>query len=174
MINNNMTVNEAVAVVEDFIKHYIAFEQRTNDKYELQRVLPKITNETAKAAIQKEIDSISNEEELICTNHQLLIQQFAEYVFHNDFRKNLLVIETYFDTQSYRNNSGGYDDFFYYVFTGELGKPLDSLMTLSSYYEFYANDKKVPAEKQLSNKMNYRDFANVVNKYFIAEGEPLK
>lgn len=174
MIKNKMTVNEAVVVVENFIKHYIDFEQRTNDKYELQNVLPKITNETAKAALQKEINSISHEEDILCANHQLLIQQFAEYVFHNDFRKNLLGVETYFDTQSYRNSSGGYDDFFYYVFTGQLGKPLYDLMTLGAYYEFYANDKKVPEEKQLSNTMSYQEFASIVNQYYIGEGDNLK
>ena len=173
MIKIKMTVSEVVTVVDNFIKYYIAFEQRTNDRYELERVIPKITNQTAVAALQKEINHIKQEEDTIGINHQLLIKQLVEYIFHNDFRKSLLVIETYFDTQSYRNSSGGYDDFFYFVFTGQLGKPLYDIMTLSSYYEFYANDKKVPEEKQLSNKMSYQEFATVVNKYYIGEGEPL-
>lgn len=59
MIKIKMTVSEVVTVVDNFIKYYIAFEQRTNDRYELERVIPKITNQTAVAALQKRLITLS-------------------------------------------------------------------------------------------------------------------
>lgn len=173
MIKMKMTVNEAVGVVEAFIKHYKSFEQRVNDKYELERVLPKISNQTAVAALQKEINHIKQEEDNLGINHQLIVQQFVEYVFHNDFRKNLLVVETHLDTQPFKNNEGGYDDTYTYMFSGQLGKPLYNIMTLCSWYEFWGIGHEIPEEKQLNNTMSYQEFASVVNKYYIGEGGPL-
>ena len=74
MIKIKMTVNEAVVIVETFIKHYNSFEQRVNDKYELERVLPKISNQTAAAAIQKEINYIKKEEDNLGITYQLIVQ----------------------------------------------------------------------------------------------------
>lgn len=173
MINKKMTVNDVVDTVEKFIAQYISSEHRTDEKYELEKTLPKISNKAAKDVIQKEIDNIKREENEICDNHQKLIQELVDYVFTNNFRKNMLIVETYFDTQSYRNSDGGYDDFFYFVFSGQLGKPLYDLMTLSSLYEFWAVGKTVPKDNKLTNTMSRETFVSVVNRFYIAEGEPL-
>lgn len=174
MIKNDMSIAEFSATVENFIAYYIGFEERFNDKRELEKALQHISNETAKAVIQKEIDAIEEEDSLLVEKHENLIQSAVEYVFRNEYRKSLLTIETYYDVQSFKNSDGGYDRIYTYMFSGKLGKPLYDIMTLCSWFEFYGLGHSIPKDKQLTNQMSYEEFAKVVNACYVGEGSALK
>lgn len=174
MIKNEMSVSEVTSIVEQFTKDYVEFEKRCyTEKSELKKVLPSISNKTVLAVLEKEIKSIEQEESKFHSNHTKIIQQLVDYVFKNDFRKGLVVVEEFFDTASYRNSSGGYDDIFYFVLSGQLGKPLYDVMVLDSCFEFFGTGKKIPSEQKLTNTMTHKKFVTVVNKFYIAEGEQL-
>lgn len=174
MIKNDMSIAEFSDTVENFITYYNGFEQRLDDKSELEKAMTHISSKTAKAVIQKEIDAIQEEDNTLVEKHENLIQSAVEYVFRNEYRKGLLTIESYFDVNSFKNNNGGYDNVYSYMFSGKLGKPLYDLMTLCSWFEFYGDGHSIPKERQLTNQMSYEEFAKVVNACYVGQGSPLK
>lgn len=173
MIDNKMGIPEAVRAVRDFIQYYVNFDQLLKDKSELEKALTEIKNETAKALIEKEIKSIQEEDDALAGKHQMVVDQFVKYAFHNNYRKALITVETYFDKEEFKKDSGIYTDTYTYRFSGILGKPLYDIMTLCSWYAFWGDGHEIPMEKQLSNTMSYDEFIKVVNDYYIDEGQPL-
>lgn len=172
MITTSMNTHEAVSIVEKFIKDSVAFEKRYEEKDDLEKSLSTITNKTISNLIKKEIEDITAEDLKMTATQQLLINQFVHYVFANQFRKNLITVETHFDILSYKTENGN-EEFFYFVFSGQLGKPLYDLMTLNSYCEFWGAGPVVPREKLLTNTMSHKKFIDAVNEFYIAEGKPL-
>jgi len=167
MIKNDMSITEFSAVIENFIKYYNSFEQKLIEKRELEQALPAISNQTVRTVIEREINNIKAEDDTLAERHQMLAQQAVQYVFHNNYRKGLITIETQLDTDK------DFGDTYNYRFSGKLGKPLYNIMTLCSWFAFWDYGHVIPKEKELNNHMTYNQFATVVNEHYIDEGSAL-
>lgn len=166
MITKNMSPEEVANYVEEFVKRHISFDKRKTERYEIIKIIPFISNTKITLTLQNEIHAINNEENSLDKEHQEIIQKFLEYIFQNKENKKLLDIKTSFVNE----------EIFEFEFTGILGKPLYSVMTLNSYFELSGTstkDRKVPREANLTNSISYKKFISVLNENYIILAEKL-